>query len=47
MTSMPAAFGEVSAAPFPKGLDWINSGRPLTFDDMRGRLLILHFWTYA
>ena len=47
MTSLPAAFGEIAAPPFPDGLEWINSGRPLTSDDLRGRLLILHFWTYA
>jgi len=38
----------VSAAPeFPDGLDWLNTSRPLTLADLRGRLAILDFWTYG
>lgn len=41
------AFGTSPAPAIPNGLDWLNAGRPLTMDDFRGKLLILHFWTYA
>lgn len=43
----PSPFGEVRAPDFPAALDWINASRPLTRDDLQGRLTILHFWTYA
>lgn len=36
--------GTVRAAPFPRGLEWINSP-PRTWDDLRGKLVILDFWT--
>ncbi len=41
------AFGDRPAPEIPAGLEWINSGRSLTMADLRGRLTILHFWTYA
>ena len=45
--TMPSAFGDIAAPAFPAGLEWLNSGRALSLDDLRGRLTILHFWTYA
>ena len=45
--SQSNAFGDQAAPDIPTGLKWINSGRPLTMQDLRGRLTILHFWTYA
>ncbi len=41
------AFGTTPAPSIPDGLTWLNAGRDLTMDDLRGRLTILHFWTYA
>src|SRR4051794_40694583 len=36
------------APPFPEGLDWINTaGRALTLQDLRGKLVLLDFWTYG
>ncbi|MDX1946346.1 MAG: thioredoxin-like domain-containing protein [Pirellulaceae bacterium] len=36
----------VSAPEFPKGLEWINS-RPLTKADLKGKFVLLDFWTYC
>ncbi len=39
--------GTVNAPDFPTGLDWLNTDRPLTIADFRGKLLVLDFWTYC
>ncbi|HEX9016392.1 MAG TPA: hypothetical protein VF960_10415 [Chloroflexota bacterium] len=39
--------GTVNAPDFPKGLDWINTSGPLTMESLRGKLVILDFWTYC
>jgi hypothetical protein len=36
----------VRAPEFPADLEWINS-RPLSLADLRGKLVILDFWTYG
>lgn len=38
---------EFPAPNFPPGLDWLNIDRPLTKDDLRGKIVILDFWTYG
>ncbi len=38
--------GTVRAPDFPSGLEWFNS-RPLSLADLRGKLVILDFWTYG
>ncbi|GCE25366.1 hypothetical protein KDA_08500 [Dictyobacter alpinus] len=43
----PQFRGEVRAPDFPAGLDWINSDHPLHLEDLRGHLVILHFWTFC
>jgi hypothetical protein len=37
----------VNAPDFSPGLDWLNTERPLTLADLRGKLVILDFWTYC
>jgi len=44
MASSTAAI--VRAPEFPPDLEWINS-RPLSLADLRGKLVILDFWTYG
>jgi hypothetical protein len=39
--------GQVNAPDFPEGLGWINTDRPLHLADLRGRILILDFWTFC
>ena len=37
----------VRAPAFPDDAQWLNVARPLRPEDLRGRLLLLHFWTFA
>ena len=37
----------VNAPDFSPGLDWLNTERPLSLADLRGKLVILDFWTYC
>ena len=38
----------VRAPDFPAGLDWLfTGGRALSVADLRGRVVLLDFWTYG
>ena len=38
----------VRAPEFPETLDWINTGgRSLRLEDLRGKIVLLDFWTYG
>jgi thiol-disulfide isomerase/thioredoxin len=39
--------GNVPAPEFPSDLDWINSENPLTLAGLRGKIILLDFWTYG
>lgn len=39
--------GKVNAPDFKPGLEWLNIDRPLKIADLRGKLVILDFWTYC
>ena len=44
---MPSRFaGTVRAPEFPTGLQWINC-EPLTLAGLRGKLVLLDFWTFG
>ena len=38
----------VRAPQFPPGLDWLaTDGRELRLADLRGKIILLDFWTYG
>ena len=39
--------GKVTAPEFPEKLDWLNTDRPLTLKQLRGKVVLLDFWTYC
>jgi DNA-binding beta-propeller fold protein YncE len=39
--------GEVRAPDFPLQLDWINSDSPISLKELRGHIVVLHFWTFC
>ncbi len=39
--------GKVNAPEFPAGLEWVNTDRPLTMAELRGKIVLLDFWTYC
>ena len=39
--------GKVPAPEFPAGLDWLNTDGPLSLADLRGKVVLLDFWTYG
>ena len=42
------SFAGTDPAPeFPEGLEWLNVERPLTLAELRGKLVLLDFWTYG
>ncbi len=43
----PSYSGTVPAPEFPNGLDWINTPQPLELAQLRGKIVLLDFWTYG
>ena len=37
----------IHAPDFTSGLDWLNTPRPLGLSDLRGKVVLLDFWTYG
>ncbi len=39
--------GTVRAPEFPEDIPWLNTDRPLSLAELRGRFVLLDFWTYC
>ena len=39
--------GTRPAPEFPADLEWLNTGKPLTIAGLKGKLVLLDFWTYC
>lgn len=39
--------GGVIAPDFPAGLVWLNTDRPISLKALRGKFVLLDFWTYC
>jgi sugar lactone lactonase YvrE len=39
--------GTTEAPEFPPNLDWINTSEALTLNDLKGKVVLLDFWTYG
>jgi hypothetical protein len=39
--------GTTPAPAFPEGLEWVNTDRALTMEELKGKIVILDFWTYC
>lgn len=39
--------GTVDAPEFPDGLEWINTAEPVTLNSLKGKVVVLDFWTYG
>lgn len=37
----------IHAPEFPAGLEWLNTPRPLSLKELRGKVVLLEFWTYG
>ncbi|MHB1294778.1 MAG: thioredoxin-like domain-containing protein [Anaerolineae bacterium] len=47
MASKRNYYGNIRAPDFPEGLAWLNTARPLSLVELRGKLVLLDFWTYG
>ncbi|MHB0859198.1 MAG: thioredoxin-like domain-containing protein [Anaerolineae bacterium] len=47
MASKRNYYGNIRAPNFPEGLEWINTAHPLSLVELRGKLVLLDFWTYG
>src|SRR5690349_10084480 len=44
---VPEYEGKVNAPDFPEGLQWLNSDHPISIRQLRGKIVLLDFWTYC
>ncbi|MBI3667961.1 MAG: redoxin domain-containing protein [Acidobacteria bacterium] len=44
---MPEYRGDIHAPDFPPGAAWLNTQRPLSMRELRGKVVLLDFWTFC
>ena len=44
---MSSVRGKIRAPEFPPGLEWLNTPRPLALKELRGKIVLLEFWTFC
>ncbi|MBC8235234.1 hypothetical protein H8E77_37285 [bacterium] len=44
---MPEYAGKINAPEFPTGMEWLNTKGPLSLRQLRGKVILLDFWTYC
>lgn len=37
----------IRAPDFPPGLEWLNTDQPVSLKVLRGKVVLLDFWTYC
>ena len=42
-----AIAGPIHAPEFPEGLEWLNTDTPIRLSDLKGKLVLLDFWTFC
>ena len=40
-------YGNITAPDFPQNLEWLNTDKPYSINDFKGKLVLLDFWTYC
>jgi hypothetical protein len=45
--TMESYAGTVNAPDFPPEMEWLNTDRPVTLRELRGKLVLLEFWTFC
>jgi hypothetical protein len=38
---------KINAPEFPPGLEWLNTPQPLSLVALRGKIVLLEFWTFC
>lgn len=46
-SKMPEYGGKVNAPEFPEGMEWLNTEHPLSIRQLKGKLVLLDFWTFC
>ncbi len=44
---MRGELARTRAPEFPDDLSWVNASRPLKLQELRGRFVLLEFWTFC
>ena len=40
-------YGNITAPDFKPGLEWLNTDKPYSIKDFKGKLVLIDFWTYC